>query len=260
LSAGRPPTSRAEIPKICSVANCSPRRRSSVRMMTEGAPGLSLPLRDLAALLARERIGELHVSLAPAPVWRDDEPVQGELAGSALDRDLLASLAVLCEPSVAFYGWLTHAGATVSVLSASIGRTALLAVRDGDLVRVRTIGSRNLVSALVSQLPDVAPGRCAPMTVSLADLRATDRRGRQRAPDGVVSRRARPEVLRAKELLQLPTTGSGELYAGDQPPLCYVDTVDGRYIVTSLDDDTVRVAPGSVSGLVSQLDGLRLGA
>ncbi len=219
----------------------------------------------LSALVARERLGKLHVALAPVATWRDEPlDIRDELAAigwaGELDRDVIASLRVLCEPTTAYYGWLTHDGATVSVLTAAIGREAILAVRDGDLVRLRTIGARQLADRLVAQLPDVPPGRGLPFTVSLSELRATDRRGRVRAPGGVVSRRAGPEVLRAQELLALESTGAGEIYSSSQVPLCYIDTVEGRYVVSSLTEDTVRVAPASVSALVSQLDGLRLGA
>jgi hypothetical protein len=227
---------------------------------------LEVPAAVLAAVVARERLGKLHVSLAPLPTWRDDGPpdFQEELAslgwGGELDRDVVSSLRVLCSPSIAYYGWLTHDGTTISVLSAALGSAAVLAVKDGDVVRLRSIRARELVPELIAQLPDVPPGRGTPITVSLSELRATDRRGRHRAPGGVVTKRARPEVLRAQELLALPTTGAGELYSGQQAPLCYIDTVDGRYVVSSLDADTVRVAPASASGLVPHLDGIRLGA
>lgn len=188
--------------------------------------GLVSPVQISAALLSRllaqEGIGELHIALRPLPVWRDDDgPDDRHDVRAELGRDVLR---VLSSPDTAFFGWLTHHGVTTSVLSAAIGQDAVLAVKRGDMVLVRSISARRLIQELVSQLPDVPPGRGSPTPASLS------------------------------------VTGSGELYAGQQAPLCYVDTLDGRYVVSRNQSNVARVVPASIGTLVADLDGLRLGA
>jgi hypothetical protein len=172
----------------------------------------------LSRLLAQQGLGELHIALRPLPVWRDDD---GPDVRTELGRDVLR---ILSSPDSAFFGWLTHHGVTTSVLSAAIGQEALLAVKRGDAVLVRSISARRLVPELVSLLPDVPPGRGHP---------------NHRSPSAI---------------------GSGELYAGRRAPLCYVDTLDGRYVVARNHGDSVRVVPASIGALAADLDGLRLGA
>lgn len=230
-----------------------------------------LPAAVLAALVAREGLGDLHPVLASVPVWRDGgDPALDQLDHhltslgwldryGELEREISSSLAVLCRPDVSYYGWLTHDSDTIAVLAAAIGRKGVLAIRTADAIRLRSVSPRDLAALLIAQLPEMQPGPGAPMCVSLSELRATDRRGRQRTRDGVVQRLSRPEVRRAQEMLALPTTGAGELYVGSNPtPLCYIDTAVGRYAVATINPDTVRVVPGA--GLVAQLDGIRLGA
>jgi hypothetical protein len=173
-----------------------------------------------------------------------------------------SSLAVLCRPQVAYYGWLTHEGATTAVLAAGAGREGVLAVRQpDDTIALSSANARRLTERLVAELPFVRPAAGAPIVVSLSELHATDRHGRQRAQGGVVAHRARPEIRRVQELMKLPATGAGELYSHHRPqPLCYVDTMAGRYMVTTVDADTVRIGPATGSALVEHLDGLRLRA
>lgn len=218
--------------------------------MALSAP-VRLPARLLAALVDREGLGELHPTLATAPTWRDThDPVNDEQLTAlgwrdrdgSLDREVASSLAVLCRPDVAYYGWLTHRGTTTAVLAAAIAREGVLAVRRADgTIRLRGVCARRLAQRLVGQLPGARPGVGVPLVVPLSELHAAGR-----------------DVLRVRRLLGLPVTGSGELYAGRRAePLCYVDTVAGRYAVMILSSGCVRVGPADEPALVAQLDGLR---
>ncbi|HEX6359728.1 ESX secretion-associated protein EspG [Actinophytocola sp.] len=232
-----------------------------------------LPASALAALVERERFGELHPTLASAPVWRDTAPATNDVTAQLtklgwrgrdgrLDREVAVSLALLCRQDVAYYGWFTHDGTTTAVLAAGAGREGILAVRRQDgMIELSGAQSRRLVERLIAELPQTRPASGAPVVVSLSELRATDRHGRQRAEGGVVAHRARPEIRQVQELLRLPTVGAGELYSSHRPqPLCYVDTAAGRYMVTTVNADTVRIGPAPGSALADQLNGLRLRA
>lgn len=213
-----------------------------------------LPARLLAALIEREGLGELHPTLAAAPTWRDthDPACDKQLTAlgwrdrdGGLDREVASSLAVLCRPDVAYYGWLTHHGTTTAVLAAAIAREGVLAVRRADdMIRLRGVCARRLAQRLVAQLPEARPGAGVPLVVPLSELHATSR--------------VAHDVLRVRRLLSLPVTGSGELYASRRTaPLCYVDTAAGRYAVAVLGSDSVWVGPGREPALVARLDGIR---
>lgn len=222
----------------------------------------------LAALVVAEGIGELHKTLEPEPLWHPPADLDvrraqvGEMVrahgwcdrAGRLDREVAASLAVLCRPDEEYYGWSSHGGVTSGFLAARIGKEGVLAVaRPDGTVRLAGIPSGQLARRLVAQLPDVPAARLAPFTVSATDVRAG---GRPR--DGALVRRPSPEVRRARRLLARPTTGGGELSVAcrDQwgrrvrarVPLHYADTDLGRiasHVVERADGDTlVRVQPG----------------
>jgi len=236
----------------------------------------SIAARTLAALIAAEEIGEPHVVLAPTPVWMSDrDPLRAETAEAMttlgwrdrfgrLEREVAATLTVLCRPTTEFYGWITRDGQTVGVLAATIGKEAVLAVRQPDsTIRLSNVHSERLAEQLVAQTPDIAPGRAKPLTFSPAELRATNRTGRVRTAAGVGLRPASPEVRRAKALIALPTTGAGELYTAkrdhtgrrlaDDQPVSYVDSVDGRYAERALPGGQVSVRPVGRADLVAEL-------
>lgn len=236
-----------------------------------------LPAVELAALAAAEGLGELHETLAPAAVWRSpkvSDPVRGSLAErltelgwrdrlGRLEREVAASLAVLARPAVAYYGWLTHDHATISVLAAAIGKEAVLAVRQPDsTVWLSNTTASRLADGLVAQTPDVRRGQGTPCTVELAELRGLRRTGSQRAAGGVVLRRASQTARHLAELVDLPTTGAGELYVAVRDDngrvhthddlIGYADTAHGRYL-TLTDRRQVLVTPADEAVLTEQL-------
>ena len=152
-----------------------------------------------------------------------------------VDVEVAASLAVLCRAGAEFYGWINEGDKTKGVLAGAIGREAMLAVRDGDMVTVTQIRPETLPMALVSQTPDVAPSRGEAVNVLRSDMLASAG-GRQRTAAGVGMRPAPPEVRIVQQIMAQPTTGGGELYVAVRDrvgrrksvpdPLRYADTAD----------------------------------
>ena len=241
----------------------------------------TVPARLLSSLVVAAGLGELHKTLEPEVLWHPPgEPdhsraevdelltVQGWRGrGGGLEREVAASLAVLCRPDEEFYGWATHGGATSGLVAGRIGKDGVLAVaRPDGMISLASVPSSRLADRLVAQLPDVPPASFTPVVVSIADVRATSPSGRQRG--GVLSRRASPEARQARRLSSRPTTGGGELSVAvrdrwghrtraDQP-LRYADTDLGRIANLVVDDDLrVRVEPGSRASLAATLRQMR---
>lgn len=238
----------------------------------------TLPATHLASLLLTANLGEPHKTLAPETRWlppaeldsvrRETRDLATELGWhdrhGRLDREVAASLAVLCRPQVEFYGWIAHEGRTRGALAGRIGRDAVLAVRDPDeTVRLRPIGHDRLPDRLVALTPDVPAGHGPPLVVSAAEVRATRPDGRTHTPAGVGIRRAPPDVRRAYQLATTPSTGHGELLVATSDvtgrrrtprALRYTDTTVGRFaVLTETDGDRVRLEPATRADLVRHL-------
>ena len=241
---------------------------------------LTLPAEALVRLVALENLGELHVTLKPAGVWRpqqleheEETAARAEFARTGLfdrhgrlDIELVASLAVLCRPGAEFYGWITKDGHTVAVLAAAIGREAILAVRDGDSVSLTQIRPETLPEALVAQTPEVPPGRGEAFSLMQADALASVG-GRQRTEAGVGTRPAGTEVRLAQKIAELPTTGGGQLSVAFRDslgrrrssphPLRFADTSAGRWLnlmtPINANENRILIAPASRRDLVVRL-------
>jgi hypothetical protein len=250
------------------------------------ASPLTMPADALARLVRMENLGELHVTLRPLARWRPkahqeqlETQVRREFARAGLldrrgrvDVDLAASLAVLCRPGAEFYGWVNEGDRTRGVLAAATGREALLAVREGETVRVNQIRPEALPEVLVAQVPDLRPARGDSLTVLGSDVAASVG-GRQRTEAGVGLRPSTPEVRAVREVMSRPTTGGGELYVavrdhlsrrrGVAHPLRYADTATGRWLNQTTDlaggGQRVLVAPASRRDLVDRLRGMHRG-
>ena len=240
---------------------------------------LTLPAEALARLVALENLGELHVTLEPAAVWRprqleheEETHARAEFARMGLfdrrgrlDVEVVASLAVLCRPGAEFYGWISHGEKTVGVLAAAIGREAILAVRDGDSVALSQIRPETLPEALVAQTAEVPPGRGEAFSLLQSEALASVG-GRQRTEAGVGTRPASTEVRLAQKIAELPTIGGGQLYVAvrdglgrrraTEQPLRYADTANGRWLnhTTAVSgDNRILIAPASRRDLVVKL-------
>ncbi|WP_169735447.1 ESX secretion-associated protein EspG [Actinokineospora inagensis] len=218
----------------------------------------------LRRVVAAEGLGELHVTLAPTPVWvpKGSERAgyaravaelrgSGKVDGDRVDADLLATFAVLCRPHVEYYGWISTGDQTTAVLVAAAGRDAVVAVRAQGAVHLRPTSPDRLADTLVAQTPDVraARGRAVTVTPVEPSRRFTS------------SARRPPEVLAAQRIVDLPVTGGGQLYAAvgrrrAANPVRYVDSVAGRWLNVTLPDERVVIAPGSRRALADRLRAL----
>lgn len=241
---------------------------------------------DLLARLVRiERLGELHLALAPSARWlpkdigrNADQLARAEFARlglmdrrGRLDAEVEATFAVLCRARLEYFGWLHDGETTIGVLSAAIGREAVLAIRHGMEVVLTQNHPDRLAEALVDQAPDLRPGRVQPLMVREADLMAAPG-GRVRSPSGVGSRSASFEVRQIQQIARYPLIGSGELHVAVRDslgrrtvvrdPLRYADTTIGRVFTMIVDvagDRRIRVASATKADLVDRLHELRCG-
>ncbi|WP_291415579.1 ESX secretion-associated protein EspG [Actinophytocola sp.] len=239
----------------------------------------TVPARVLAWLVAAERLGELHLTLAPAAQWQPPSarnPWSDETAerltvlgwrdsAGKLEREVVASLTVLCRPVVEMFGWMTHAGATIGVLAARIGKDAMLAVRTPDgRIGLSSIPAGRLAERLVAQAPLIPPGPGKPLSVSPADLRSVNRAGRQLTSTGAIVRKAGPDARHTRQLLSQPGTGGGELWVATRDsagrrhvierPLRYADIDNGRHQITVSGAAQVRLIPAGCAQLVTALN------
>jgi len=241
---------------------------------------LTLPAEALVRLVALENLGELHVALKPAAVWRPRDLEREEEMRARedfrrmglfdrrgrLDVEVVASLAVLCRPGVEFYGWISVEEGTIGVLAGAIGREAVLAVRDGDSVSLRQIRPDSLPEALVGQAADLPAGRGDAFSMLQSEALASAG-GRRSTEAGVGSRLASPEVRLAQKIAELPTTGGGQLSVAVRDnlgrrrvsphPLRFADTRNGRWLNQTAPvaggDNRILIAPASPMDLVNRL-------
>lgn len=242
------------------------------------APAM-VPARVLAWLVATEGLGDLHVTLAPAALWRvptarNPWPEQAaerltvlgwRNSVGGLEREVVASLAVLCRPAVGMFGWITHDGNTIGVLAARIGKDAVLAVRTPDgMIGLSSIPAGRLVERLVAQTPHIPAGPGKPLSVSPGDLRSVNRAGRQLTSTGAIVRKASPDARHAKQLLAQRSTGGGELWVAARDssgrrhvvkqPVRYADIDNGRHLITASGASQVRLIPAGRFQLVAALN------
>src|SRR6476469_562619 len=241
---------------------------------------LTLSAEALVRLVAMENLGEPHVALRPPTVWRPrkdrdafDEALRDHLASIGLfdrhgrvDVEVASSLAVLCRSGTEFYGWIHAENRTKAVLAAAVGKEGVLAVRDGEDVRLRQIGAKTLAEALVRQTADVPPGRGGAVSFLRSEAAAAVN-GRRTSESGVRTMAAGREIRLAQRITSQPTTGGGQLFVACrdhigprracQHPLRYADTPTGRWLnlMTPLPggDNRILLAPASRADLASRL-------
>lgn len=184
---------------------------------------VELSVVSLLSVVGRENLGEPHAVFAGgeryvSPRFADeaDRVLRRELDVAGLGervayREFLDLLAVVQRASVEFYGWVTTASGSYSLLLAGAGRSAVAVVRAGERVAFESADPQRLAEHLVQRLPDVPPARGDSISVLAADL------GASRGREGTVMRRtadARPEGARRLDaLLKAPRVGTAKLYA-----------------------------------------------
>lgn len=239
---------------------------------------VTIPVFALAALIEWEGVGEPHLVLRPPRVWR--EPAEqaelsraafDALAGSGVlsgqgqvDQHLRDVLPLLTAPLIDYSGWFTDEGRTKGVLAAAGALDAVVAVRDGDLVRVASASRDRLAAAMIAELPDVPAGKGSRLEVTGADIEHLH------APSGVAERQVPENVAQLIKAVRRPVRDGGELYTASRDavgrsvtrgPVWFADTDDGRYLNhTSGVGDTLTIVhePATTAALISALD--RVGA
>ncbi|GGM82403.1 ESX secretion-associated protein EspG [Longimycelium tulufanense] len=174
-----------------------------------------------------------------------EQQVWGELAHHGLihrgrvDEDLLDTLALLARPGEEVYGWINHAtGADVSVLAATLGSNAVLALLSEGVVQLRPVRVTAVVDAVVAVLPQVPSARGPSLTLP-ADQLDTPRTGPSRWFEDVRPASAE-EHRRLHHVLALPRTSGAQLHVAVRDrsgrrrraryPLTVLDTTEGRWM------------------------------
>lgn len=174
---------------------------------------------------------EAHTTLAGHTPWRDDEATReadrralAEFAGlgvgdaRGLDADFQDTIGALTRPHSEFYGWIGTREASISVLAASAGVEAVLAIRDGDTVTLRATRREALAEALIAQLPPLAAARGRSVNIPEQDLPSGDdvRRAVRRDEGFGGLARSQPrdnsEIAQLNQVLALPRIGGGKFY------------------------------------------------
>lgn len=230
---------------------------------------------QLAGMVAKAIGADLHVALAPEPVFLDDE--ERAAANRALDElyqayagrpanvdepEFAEVAELLCRPQEARSGWISdlrnrrNRGALV----ADSPWFGLIAVREEDQVFVRTFRKENPSELLTAVLPE-GVGRAAdrPITVARTEvLNAGDQSIGARMPSRT--------VRRVQEIAALEPSLIAEFYAetrdagghrSTRPPLRVYDNAEGRWSMLIDAQDNVRLAPAGNGDIAALLDGLR---
>ncbi|WP_370950202.1 ESX secretion-associated protein EspG [Amycolatopsis sp. cg5] len=222
----------------------------------------------LGAAIARV---PLPVLIEPEPVWRspDAERVQrdrvleilaaeGFWDGERLSEDFEGTLVVLGRGNREFSAVVESPAIRYRLQVAAIGRAAVFAcyVPESGQVLLRRARADALAEDLVLELPDVPAGTGWGISVPESDLRD--------AIDGAPPRRDVRQVL---DLVALPRTGGGQIYAGFRDGVhayrrtgdsccTFYDTEYGRYVFSFSGEPGyeryVNVAQGRADTLVAK--------
>ncbi|MEU6646232.1 ESX secretion-associated protein EspG [Saccharomonospora sp. NPDC046836] len=204
--------------------------------------------------LAKHNIGHAPEILAGDDVWlppesraRLDEAVNQDLAGQRLltrdrlDDDFYDVLNVIARPAREYFGWVQDEEYGNYALSvAGSGRSCVLVLRRGNWVRFMPAQADRMAETWLDQIRAVPAGGAA--SISLPEAEAP----------WVTGEPCTPEARRFLTLLDLPRFGGGQVHARSgtekSAPLTYLDTTDGRWLLSSDGDGRDRwitAAPGT---------------
>jgi hypothetical protein len=237
---------------------------------------------QLATTLRRAGLGEPHATLSLPSVWRDADAQRaadsaawqacvrlGLTDGRCLRHDVVAALAVLVAPLVEFAGWFTVRGQHSAALAAAIGEEAVLAVRRGEQVSLRTVDAGRLADSLAGRMPWAKPGAGRPTTVHLARMRAE--LGVHHDVGGLthpgVTTEYDQDIALLARLAGPDVHGFGELHVATREPgsrrghaaphpIRYVDSATGRWLVVTApggDEDWLDVRPADRPAVLTAL-------
>lgn len=225
---------------------------------------------ELAALVTEETGRELHIVLAPEPVWREHpKPSIKDIPRQAGNRDepSPADIAeLLSTPGEARYGWCSDLVNDVHLrtLVAASPLFGLIAVREHDDVFVRTFWRDHLSSVLAAALPPHGPKPAKPaFSVLRGEILAA-------RTDAIGAPRPRREVARAETIAAARPHAVAELYAETRDregrrrhssfPLRVYDIDEGRWTLTvrpHYGDELLEFAPADTADVADRLDELR---
>ncbi|MGH3451722.1 MAG: ESX secretion-associated protein EspG [Haloechinothrix sp.] len=183
----------------------------------------------LAHAVETERVGQLHPVLRATAEWVDPDeqatpdPHQELSAGGLLDgrgrvsARLFDLLPCLCAPSVEYLAYRVIDGRRYTALVAAHGTGAVLAVREGETVRIREIARDYLIDALINVL-ELQPGTGPLVGVNVDKLREDN--------DAILQRATSYEVTQLRAMLSRPLIDGIEVTVG-------VRDEQGRYTTTA---------------------------
>ncbi|GLY64355.1 ESX secretion-associated protein EspG [Amycolatopsis taiwanensis] len=224
---------------------------------------------ELAALVANETGNELHIVLAPQPVWREDEPAAKPAPRGTRNRGEPSPADVaklLSTPPEARYGWSSDLinDVHLSTLVAAGPRFGLIAVKEKDEVFLRTFWQDHLSSVLAAVLPQAArKSPDPPFNVLRSEILAA-RSERFGAP------RPTRAVTKAESIAAARTMAVAEFYAevrdrdghhrSSKSPLRVYDIEEGRWLLMvqpQYDDELLKFEPAGADDVAHRLDELR---
>jgi hypothetical protein len=241
---------------------------------------VELSVFSLLSVLDKENLGEPHVVFAGGE--RYVSPRFADVAAQVLQQDLRAAglgerddylefvdlLGLVQRAGVEYYGWVTAAEESYSLLAAIAGRSAVFVVRRGERVAFERVEPAGILKLLAYRLPDVRPAVGDSFAVSHVDFHAKAR------AQGSVMRRAaiaRPEVARRLDaLLAAPRVSLAKLYSAKRVAggervraaqwLTVLDLArDGRWVLSVGErrgQKWINAAPGSDEVVVARLEEL----
>lgn len=195
--------------------------------------------------------------------------------------DLQAAARLLARAPQEFYGWVVRSdGTTIGAMVASDDTHAVLAVLDGELLRLYPARPDSAAAALAAQLPPAPAAHGASLTVPETEYRASTttaqpRPSRRHTPDedegftGLASAAPgkEPAVRQLTRLLAEPANGKGQFFVAVRDrtgrrhrspfPLDYLDTTGGRWYFHIAPNNTgqnwITAAPGSPEAITRTL-------
>jgi hypothetical protein len=199
---------------------------------------IALPLDVLVAALRRQGADQPHAVLATTSHWLDDtdRPTPTDAVDDAAW--------ILARPTAECFGWLCDEDGAKSVLAAERDGRAVLVARNGGMVDLRPIAASCLVERVVDQLPNVPAARGRSLNVRIVEAETQMRR-----------------------LMAQPRRGSGQLHVAERDSfgrrrrspraLCYLDTMDGRWMTQLTANGWVYAAPATGRTLSTKLTEMR---
>jgi hypothetical protein len=221
--------------------------------------------------------------ITPDPVWRDPGEqrvhlnkardalsAEGLWRGNAPTEEFAATLTILGRGGRELFTMVEQPGLTYRVQVSASGQDAVLAcyVPTTGKAFLRPARPDALVEDLIGQLPEAFPGEGVALSIPESDLR--------KAVNGAQPRR---DVRRVLDVVSLPRTGSGQIYAGfrdglghhrrtGNSPCTFYDTDRGRYVFSFTEEPGyeryINVMPGrsdilalKASELLDQLQRVR---